>query len=129
MAIAADLVIPIGDTWRSRRWAIVIGGTVIDLTTDWRVRAQMRRGGRGGDVLHEWTGTAGVELGSAQFLVGDTETTGTTLRLHLPASTTFSPGSAVWDLEIEHPTFDNGALYRKTVLAGHVRLVGDVTRV
>ena len=130
MAISYDLVIPVGDTWRSPRWALVIGDEVIDLADGWTVKAQVRSYRQAPTTLHQWTTGDGVELGTATFDVGGDEVTGATARLHLTAaeSTTLAGMTGVWDLEVSHPTWDDGALYRKTLITGRVRTEGEVSR-
>ena len=132
MTITSHLEIPLGDTWHSKRWALVVGGEVIDLTDGWTVRAQVRAPFMGGtSVLHEWTTEdGGVELGTAEFEVAGTPVTGATMRLRIGASESQSMAEwyGVWDLEVSHPTFDNGELWRKTLVSGSARARADVTR-
>lgn len=131
MTIEADLEIPLGDTWHSKRWALVVGDEVIDLTDGWTVRAQARGPGGRSMVLHEWsTDNGGVELGTAEFDVAGEPVTGSTMRLRVSAteSQDMPVWYGVWDLEVSHPTFDNGALWRKTLVSGQARARGDVTR-
>lgn len=131
MSITADLTIPLGDTWRSPRWALVVGDTVVDLADGWTVRAQARYPGQRSVVLHEWTAAGGgVEFGTADFQIAGQPVTGTTVRLRVTAteSEALTEWFGVWDLEVSHPTFDNGLLWRKTLVSGRARTTGDVTR-
>ena len=129
MPVTHDLRILTGDTWRSPRWAVVIGADPVDLTDGWSVKAQIRAWPQSGTAIHSW-GPTGVDLDTADVQVGGTTLTTSTVRLRLTAAQTAALGAVagVWDLEISHPTFDNGELYRKTLVTGRVSSTEDVTR-
>lgn len=130
MTTSYDLTIRQGDTWRSPRWALVIGDQAIDLTNEWTIEAQARAYPQARAVLWSWSTGDGIELGTAQFTVDEVPVTGSTVRLHLTAeqSSTLDVFAGVWDLEVNHPTFDNGAPYRKTIVSGRIRIVAEVTQ-
>ena len=131
MALSQDLEIPLGDTWRSPRWALVVGDTVVDLADGWTVRAQARYPGGRSAVLYSWTvDGGGIEFGTADFTVAGETVTGSTVRLKIGATESEAMGEwrGEWDLEVSHPTFDGGQLWRKTLVRGQARTVADVTR-
>lgn len=125
-----DPVIRIGDTWRSPRWALVIAGEPVDLTDGWTVKAQARAYSTAQTPLYTWDLDDGIELGTAPLTVDGQEVTGSTVRLRLTAAQTAAMDvwAGDWDLEVSHPTFDNGDLYRKTIVTGRAKTVQDTTR-
>lgn len=120
-----DYTLRTGDTFHGDWIAVVIGGTPVDLSTGWQVRAQVRD--RSSDVkLFD----LGIQLGTASIPLGGNQVTVSTVRIHIPAAASAAAGPFVgnWDLEISHQTFDNGSLYRRTVDGGSIRSRRDVTR-
>jgi hypothetical protein len=130
MAVEEDLDIKVGDTFWSKRWAVLVSNAPVDLTDGWTVRAQIRPAPGSLILLHEFSGT-GV-LVTAPVTDEEAGTTvPSTVQLYIPAATTatFTEWVGAWDLEIEHPTAGLGGVpYRKTVLAGIARTTWDVTR-
>lgn len=130
MTVNVDLDIKIGDTFWSPRWAVVISGTPVDLTSNWTMRAQIRARPDSTTVLHTFTGV-GVQVTAPVPDEDPDLVVPSTVQLYIPPATTqtFTEWVGVWDLEIEHPTFGlGGTLYRKTVLSGAARTTWDVTR-
>lgn len=129
MAVPADLDIKIGDEFVSERWGVVVAGVAVDLTQGWTVRAQIRRRPEDAAALHTFAAPVGVRL-TAPVVNGE-DVVPSTVQLYAAPATTqlFTPWTAVWDLEIEHPTYGlGGGPYRKTVLSGIARTTWDVTR-
>ena len=120
-----DYSLRTGDTFFGDWIAVVIGGTPVDLSTGWQVRAQVRD--RSSD---EKLFDLGIQLGTATIPLDGSQTTVSTVRVHIPASASEAAGPFVgnWDMEISHPTFDNGSVYRRTVDGGSIRSRRDVTR-
>lgn len=114
-----------GDTFYGDWIAVVIGGTPIDLSSGWQVRAQVRDT-RSETKLFDLS----TQLGTASIPLNGDQVTVSTVRIHIPAgaSGTEGPFTGVWDMEIVHPTFDNGSLYRRTVDGGVLKSRRDVTR-
>lgn len=130
MAVTADLDIKIGDTFRSERWAVVIGGEPVDLTDGWTARAQIRPRPDCDTVLHEFSG-AGVVVTAPEAGEDEDTVVPSTVQLYAPDTVTADLGEwvAVWDLELYHPTYGvGGTPYRRTVLSGVARTRWDVTR-
>jgi hypothetical protein len=128
VALIADLDIKIGDTFWSPRWAVLIGGSPVDLTDGWVVRAQIRPLPSAETVLHTFTG---IQITAPQAGTEPDTTVPSTVQLYIAPAVTqaFTAWVGFWDLEIEHPTFGlGGSLYRKTVLSGLARTTWDVTR-
>lgn len=122
---STDYVTKMGDTFYGRWIAVVIGGTPVDLSTGWQVRAQVRD--RSSDVkLFD----LGIQLGTATIPLDGNQVTVSTARIYIPAAASEAAGPFVgnWDMEISHLTFDNGSLYRRTVDGGSIRSRRDVTR-
>lgn len=120
-----DYALRTGDTFFGDWLAVVIGGTPVDLSTGWQVRAQVRD--RSSDVkLFD----LGIQLGTATITLTGNQVTVATVRIHIPASASEAAGPFVgeWDLEISHQTFDSGSLYRRTIDGGSIRSRRDVTR-
>lgn len=113
-----------GDTLYGDWLAVIINGSPVDLSTVWVVRAQVRD--RSGVKLFDLT----TQLGTSTITLNGVETSVSTVRLHIPASASESEGpfAGVYDVEVEHPTFDSGVLYRQTVAGGKIKSKRDVTR-
>lgn len=123
-----DYTMRTGDTFFGDWIAVVIGGTPVDLSTGWQVRAQVRDRSTDAKLFD-----LGIQLGTAtiNFPTGSSnQVTVSTARIHIPASASEAAGPFVgnWDMEISHLTYDNGSLYRRTVDGGSIRSRRDVTR-
>ena len=130
MPIAADLDIKIGDSFWSDRWGVLVDDAPVDLTTGWVVRAQIRPRPDSTTVLHDFTGDGILLTPPAPGEEPDT-TIPSTVQLYIPQDEAALLGAwtAVWDLQIEHPTYGlGGTFFRRTVLAGVARTAWDVTR-
>lgn len=114
-----------GDTFYGDWLAVVINGAAVDLSTVWVVRAQVRDRSTGAKLFDLST-----QLGTSQVTLDGVLTNVSTVRLHIPAtaSTTQGPFMGVYDVEVEHPTFDSGVTYRTTIAGGKIRSKQDVTR-
>lgn len=134
MTTASRLRVRCGDTYLSPIWAIVLDGAAVDLTTDgWAVRAQARDsdGVLVEDFDSDEDGTD-VLLGTATVTVNGDEVTTSTVRLYLSPTATASltpQATLAFDIEIENATYGPlGDLYRATVVAGSIQVIGDTTR-
>lgn len=113
-----------GDTFHSDWFAVIIAGDPVDLSSGWLIRSQIR------DSLDEVIADLGINLGTATITVDGVPVEASAVRIHIPATASRDAGSFVasWDLEITHPTYDDGDLYRKTIAGGMIRSRRDVTR-
>lgn len=114
-----------GDTFYGKWLTVVIDDNPLDLSTVWVVRAQVRDRSTGVKLFDLAT-----QLGTSQITLNGVLTNVSTVRLHIPAtaSTTQGPFMGVYDIEVEHPTFDSGVLFRSTIAGGKLRSKQDVTR-
>lgn len=130
--VRRDLVVYIGDTWYSdQRWALIVAGAGVDLSDGWTVNAQARANRKDPDILHEWTeANGGIILTEVEVVVNGDPVTTSAVQLKVAAgeSDAWDWSLADWDLQVSHPTFDGGELYRRTLVLGTIRPDRDVTR-
>jgi hypothetical protein len=128
--LCADLNIYIGDTYWSPRWAVVLRGEPVDLTTGWSVNSQVRRQPSAAEIIYEFDPDDTV-ITTVVVSVDGAQMETSAIQLYIPAtvSAEFEPWTGAWDLEIVHPTLAvGGTPYRKTLVLGTARTRRDVTR-
>lgn len=132
MAVAADLDITIGDNFWSERWAVILWGAAVDLTDGWVIRGQVRPYPGSPIVLHEFTqANGGVLLGTVAVVIGQEQTTTSTVQLYIPSTVTarLTEWVAYWDWQIEHPERGPGQTpYVRTMHSGKASTSWSVTR-